>query len=96
LIYEKKLSSFPEILKELGTLDLDAGIRAVGKYKSKKCYVFITRSANGFTSLVYSIKSSKKESLPDKRLLAKEFGDIKSAEEFLAQVVAKPVKASAY
>jgi hypothetical protein len=96
LIYEKKLNSFPEIVTELGILDLDAGIRAVGKYKSKKCFVFVTRSANGFTSLVYSIKSSKKESLPDKRLLAKEFPDLKTTEEFLAQIVAKPVKASAY
>lgn len=96
MIYEKKLNSFPEIVAELGILDLDAGIRAVGKYKSKKCYVFVTRSANGFTSLVYSIKSSKKESLPDKRLLAKEFPDLKATEEFLGQIVAKPVKASAY
>jgi hypothetical protein len=96
LIYEKKLNSFPEIVKELSILDLDAGIRAVGRYKSKKCYVFITRSANGFTSLVYSIKSSGKESLPDKRLLAKEFQDITGAEAFLAEVVAKPVSASAY
>ena len=96
MIYEKKLNSFPEIIRELTILDLDAGIRAVGKYKSKKCYVFITRSANGFTSLVYSIKSSGKESLPDKRLLAKEFGDVKGAEAFLEEVVAKPVKASAY
>jgi hypothetical protein len=96
LIYEKKLGSFQEIVRELSILDLDAGIRAVGKYKAKKCYVFVTRSANGFTSLVYSIKSSKKESLPDKRLLAKEFPDLKGTEEFLAQLVTKPVKASAY
>lgn len=96
MIYEKKLNSFSEIVRELGIMDLDAGIRAVGKYKSKKCYVFVTRSANGFTSLLYSIKSSKKESLPDKRLLAKEFPDLKTTEEFLAEVVAKPVKASAY
>lgn len=96
MIYEKKLNSFPEIVRELGILDLDAGIRAVGKYKSKKCYVFITRSANGFTSLVYSIKSSGKESLPDKRLLAKEFDNVQAAEAFLEEVVAKPVKASAY
>jgi hypothetical protein len=96
LIYEKKLNSFPEIMRELSILDLDAGIRAMGKYKAKKCFVFITRSANGFTSLVYSIKSSKKESLPDKRLLAKELPDLKSAEEFLAEIVVKPVKASSY
>ncbi len=96
MIYEKRLNSFADIVKELNILDLDAGIRAIGKYKAKKCFVFVTRSANGFTSLLYSIKTLKKEALPDKRLLAKEFPDLKSAEEFLAQVVTKPVKASAY
>jgi hypothetical protein len=96
LIYEKRLDSFADIIKELSTLDLDAGIRAVGKYKAKKCFVFVTRSPNGFTSLLYSIKTLKKEALPDKRLLAKEFPDLNTTEQFLSQVVAKPVKASAY
>ena len=96
MIYEKKLSSLPEVMGELSILDLDAGIRAIGKYKAKKCLVFITRSANGFTSLVYSIKSAGKESLPDKRLLAKEFDDVKGAEAFLTEVIAKPVRAFAY
>lgn len=96
MIYEKKLNSFTEIVRELSILDLDAGIRAMGKYKGKRCFVFITRSASGFTSLVYSIRSAKKESLPDRRLLAKEFPDLKSAEEFLAEMVVKPVKAFAY
>ena len=96
MIYEKKLNSLTEIARELSILDLDAGIRAVGKYKGRKCYVFTTRSPGGFTSLVYSIRSVKKESLPDKRLLAKEFPDVKGAEEFLGQVIAKPVKALSY
>ena len=46
--------------------------------------------------MVFSIKTLKKEALPDKRILAKEFPDLKSTEEFLAEIVAKPVKASAY
>ena len=96
MIYEKRLNSFAEIVRELSILDLDAGIRATSRYKGKKCFVFVTRSANGFTSLLYSVKTLKKEALPDKRLLAREFPDLKSTEEFLAQVVAKPVKASAY
>lgn len=96
MIYEKKLGSFADIVKELSILDLDAGIRALGRYKGKKCLVFVTRSQNGFTSLLYSIKTAKKESLPDKRLLAKEFPSLAETEEFLDQVVSKPVKASAY
>lgn len=96
MIYEKKLNSFPEVVRELSILDLDAGIRAMGKYKAKKCFVFVTRSPNGFTSMVYSIRSFKKESLPDKRLLAKEFPDLKSTEEFLTGMLVKPVRASSY
>lgn len=96
MIYEKRLNSFADIINELSILDLDAGIRVVGKYKAKKCFVFVTRSPKGFASLLYSIKTSRKEMLPDKRLLAKEFPDLDTMEEFLAQVVAKPVKASAY
>lgn len=96
LIYEKKLNSLPEIVREISILDPDAGVRAVGKYKGRKCYVFVTRSFKGFTSLVYSTKTVKKESLPDKRLLAKEFSDVKGVEEFLTEIVARPVKALAY
>ena len=96
MIYEKKLSSFSELSRELSILDLDAGIRTTGKYNGKKCYLFVTRSANGFTSLLYSMKLLKKESLPDKRLLAREFEDQGSLETFLAQIVNKPVKAVSY
>lgn len=96
MIYEKKLDSLADIDRELSILDIDAGIRAIGKYKAKKCFVFVTRSAAGFTSLVYSVKTLKKEALPDKRILAREFPDLKSTEDFLAEIVAKPVKASAY
>jgi len=96
VLYEKKLDSFPELLEDLGNLDLDAGIRAIGKYNSKRCFVFVTRSAGGFTSLLYSIKTAGKESLPDKRLLAKEFPDLEQTKEFLEKVVAKPIKASSY
>jgi hypothetical protein len=96
VLYEKKLNSFAELIEELGNLDLDAGIRAAGKLNSKKCFVFVTRSANGFTSMLYSIKTAQKESFPEKRLLAKEFPDLEQAKEFLNKVVVKPVKAFSY
>lgn len=96
MLYEKKLGSFSEILEELSNLDLDAGIRTLGKYESKKCFVFVTRSANGFTSLLYSVKPSGKESFPEKRLLAREFPDLEQTREFLNKVVVKPVKAFSY
>ena len=96
LLYEKKISSFPQLISELDIIDLDAGVRAVGKYKAKKCFVFVTKSANVYTVALYSMKSVKKESLPDKRLLVKEFGSLQELEKFLSGVITKPVKAFAY
>ena len=96
MLYEKKLSSFPKLAEELRILDLDAGIRAIGKYESRKCFVFVTRSANGFTAAVYGIKSAGKEKLPDKRFMIKEFGSLEELEKFLSGVIAKPIEAYAY
>ncbi len=96
MFYEKKIDSFPHLISELDTIDLDAGVRAAGKYKGKKCFVFVTRSAKGFTSVLCSMKRAGKESIPDKRLLAKDFETIEDLEKFLAEVAAKPVVASEY
>lgn len=96
MFYEKKIASFPRLISELDTIDQDAGVRAAGKYKGKKCFVFVTRSTNGYTSVLCSMKRAGKETLPDKRLLAKEFESLPDLEKFLAGVVAKPVVACAY
>jgi hypothetical protein len=96
LLYEKKIDSFPQLISDLGVLDQDAGIRAIGKYKAKKCFVFVTRSLNGFTSILCSMKRAGKESIPDKRLLAKEFENLQDLEKFLTEVVAKPLVAFGY
>ena len=96
MLYEKKINSFPKMMTELGILDIDAGIRSTGRFNSRKCFVFVTKSPNGYTVALYGMKSVKKEILPDKRLLVKEFASLQELEEFLSGVVAKPVKAIAY
>jgi len=96
LLYEKKINSFPKVISELSTLDPDAGIRSTGRFSSRKCFVFVTKSANVYTVALYSMRSLKKESLPDKRLLVKEFGSLQELEKFLSGVITKPVKAFAY
>ena len=96
MVYEKKLSSLPKVVNELRTLDPDAGIRSLGRFSSRKCFIFITKSVNIYTTALYSIKTVKKESLPDKRLLVKEFQTLEELETFLAGIITKPVKAFAY
>ena len=96
MFYEKKIGSVPQLMGELDSMDLDAGVRAIGKYKAKKCFVFVTRSANGFTSVLCSMKRAGKESIPDKRLLAKDLATLEDLERFLTEVVSKPVVAFSY
>ena len=96
MLYEKKINSFPKVISELKALDIDAGIRSPGRFSSRKCFVFVTRSANGFTSVLCSVKRSGKEGFPDKRLLAKEFGTVEDLETFLSGVLLKPLAAWEY
>lgn len=96
MIYEKRINSFPQVMAELSALDPDAGVRSTGRFGTRKCLVFVTRSLNVYTVALYSVKTVKKESLPDKRLLVKEFANLQELGKFLSEVVARPVKAFAY
>ena len=96
MLYEKRINSFAGIMSELGALDPDGGVRSVGRFNSRKCFVFVTRSAEIYTVALYSIKSVRKEKLPDKRLLVKAFANIQNLEKFLSGVVSKPVRGAAY
>jgi len=96
LLYEKKINSFPKVMSELSTLDPDAGIRSTGRFSSRKCFVFVTKSVNVYAVALYSVKSVKKESLPDKRLLIKEFTSLQELEKFLSGIVTKPITAFVY
>jgi hypothetical protein len=96
LFQEKKIGSFPQLISELDVIDYDAGVRTFGKYKAKKCFIFVTRSAKGFTSVLCSMKRAGKDFVPDKKLMAKEFESLQELEKFLAEYIAKPVVAFEY
>ena len=96
MAYETRINSLSKMMSELSTLDPDAGIRSMGRFSSRKCFVFITKSVNTYTVALYSVRISKKENLPDKRLLVEQFQSSQELEAFLDRVVTKPVKAFAY
>jgi hypothetical protein len=96
LFYEKRLNSPAQLLKELQTLDLDAGIRVIGRHQGRQCFAFVTRSVKGHTVMVYGMKREGKESIPEKRLLTKDFADASEAAEFLSHLASKPFQAFVY
>ena len=96
MLDEKKVASFRELIRDLNVIDLDAGVRIIGKYKAKRCFVFVTRSATGFTSILCTMKHTGRDTIPDKRILAKDFGGIEDLEKFLSEVAVTPLVAAEY
>jgi hypothetical protein len=95
LIYEKKLNSFSQIVREAGILDLDGGIRILGRYNAKKCFIFITKAGKGYALAIYDLKKEGKSLFPNKRLLVKELENYE-LKSFLKEVVNKLIIAYSY
>jgi hypothetical protein len=98
LLYEKRVSSFAKLMKEVDLLDLDSGIRTFGDYKGKKGqFVFVTRSPHdSYTLMVYEKKAGTKTPVPGERLLVKEFERKEDLEELMRALLSKPVRAFVY
>jgi hypothetical protein len=98
LLYEKRVSSFAKLMKEVDLLDLDSGIRTFGDYKGKKGrFVFVTRSPHdGYTLMVYEKKAGAKNPVPGERLFVKEFERKEDLEKLMRTLLSTPVRAFVY
>jgi hypothetical protein len=98
MFFEKSVNSFPKLLKEVGLLDLDSGVRTFGDYNGRKRqFVFVTRSPNeGYTLMVFEKKNSAGKSIPGARLFVKDFQTKEDLGEFMRHLLSKPVKAFIY
>jgi len=95
MLYEKRVGSFTRLMKEIRILDSDAGIRMLGTYRGKKCLVFLSKSAGGFTAIVCAV-SGTRNPLPGRRLLAVEFAHMSELAKFLRSVTTGHVQAFVY
>ena len=98
MFYEKSVSSFPQLIKEVDLLDLDSGIRTFGEYRGKKRqFVFVTRSPHDtYILMVYGKKELPGGPVPDKRVFVKEFKRKEELGEFMRTLLSKPVRAFVY
>ena len=95
MFYEKRISSYAALKKEVLTLDSDAGIRIVGSYLKRPCFVFVTRFAGKYTVMVCERKGSRAPTV-GREVIFKEFGSLKELEEFLHGVARHKVNAFVY
>ncbi len=97
LFFEKSVNSFPKLMKEVGLLDLDSGIRTFGDYAGKKGqFVFLTRSPHDTYTLMVYEKKGGRQPAPAERLLVKEFRGIAELRAFMRKLLSKPVRAFVY
>ena len=63
LIYERRLGSLRALMIEAKNMDADAGLRVLGRYDARNCYVFVTRFGNRYTAMVYERLPGRKKTL---------------------------------
>jgi hypothetical protein len=96
LFYEKTVDSFPKLMREARLLDLDSGIRSYVTYDGRKCFAFITRSARGYTLMIYGRRGRGSNESPERRLFVKEFPAESELRNFVGRIVERPVRAFVY
>ena len=74
LYYEKKVTSFGDLVKAIRVLDEDSGIRLIGERNGRRCLVFVTRFGESFTMMTYSV--ARKTGAPGRRLGVLEFDGV--------------------
>ena len=93
MFYEDRITSFPALMKRLGVLDQDAGVRLIGESEGKKLYVFVTRFGPKYTMMTYSFN---KRRVPGRRMKTREFRDLGEMEGALKTLVKGALRAWIY
>ncbi|HXW36948.1 MAG TPA: hypothetical protein VEJ36_03475 [Nitrososphaerales archaeon] len=95
MFFEKRLKTIRELLREVETLDADAGIRILGSFDGKNCFVFVSRTPRGYAAMVYARKKSS-PGHPGRRVASVEFDGERETEGFIKQIAGEPVRAFVY
>ena len=94
LFYEKRVTSFDDLVKAIRVLDEDSGVRLIGERDGKKCLVFVTRFGEGFTMMTYSVV--KKTGAPGRRLSVVEFDGVDAVAAALRTAAPGRIRAYVY
>ena len=94
LFYEKRVTSFDDLVKAIRVLDEDSGVRLIGERDGKKCLAFVTRFGHGFTMMTYSVV--KKTGAPGRRLGVEQFDDVDAVAAALRTAAPGRIRAYVY
>ena len=95
MFYEKRVTSFRALMKEVRVMDSDAGIRLVGEYGGHACYCFVTRFGELFTAMIYTRPGGKKGA-PGRMLASVELKSVEQLRKLLREISGSGVNAYVY
>ena len=96
MAYERKLTSFSELIEELRDLEADEGVRIVTNKRRRKEFVFVTHHTGRYALAICRAERRGRRLLPGRKISFDEFSDDVSLRNFLTGVVSKPLNAYIY
>ena len=96
MLYEKKIDSFSVLERELQQLDSDAGVRLVGTYRNRPCFLFVTRFVGRYTAMLYVKGGSVRAPRVGRRIMAREFESLEELVKFLTGIAHGKIEAYLY
>lgn len=91
---DKPIASLGELFDVLAKLDLDEGVRINGRFRDKSCYIFITKSATGYTLAVF--EASKNPGGLGRQIMIRDSLRLDDVKEFVERSCEMPLKAYRY
>ncbi len=96
MVYERKVTSFRELLEELRDLEADEGVRIITNTKGSKGFVFVTHHSGRYAVAIGDAERKGGRLLPGRKTAFREFFDDASLREFLMETISKPLDAHVY
>ncbi|MEM0321044.1 MAG: hypothetical protein QW613_01430 [Thermoprotei archaeon] len=91
---DKRISSLDELFDAIAKLEIDEGVRVNGKVGGKRCYIFVTKSSNGYTMAVF--EPGRGNSGLGKQRLIEDSVNFERVKRFISERCEEPLKAFRY
>ncbi len=95
MVYEERIATLEELLREIKIIDSDAGIRIDADYKGEDAFIFITRSSPGFAVAIHR-KKNDDGLVPAERIEFIKIDNYEKLSDFLLTIVKEPLLAFKY
>ena len=91
MVYELRIKSFARLFDELKRLDVDSGVRALGRFQGKESLVFVTKHSGSYALWIRG--RNRRNETQGTILNFRDYGELRG---FLEKTLDRPIKAHMY